>query len=49
MTVYRSVTKIGFCDTMKILQTLSRLYIKDLNSALEFYEKLFGSSRRHAL
>lgn len=27
---------------MKILQTLSRLYINDLNSALEFYEKLFG-------
>jgi predicted enzyme related to lactoylglutathione lyase len=28
---------------MKILQTLSRLYISDLNSALEFYETLFGT------
>ncbi|AKB57101.1 hypothetical protein MSBR2_0585 [Methanosarcina barkeri 227] len=28
---------------MKILQTLSRLYINDLNSALEFYEELLGS------
>ena len=28
---------------MKILQTLSRLYIPDLNSALEFYEKLSGT------
>jgi len=43
MTVYRSVTKIGFCDTMKILQTLSRLYVNDLNSALESYEKLLCS------
>ncbi|AKJ37667.1 hypothetical protein [Methanosarcina barkeri] len=43
MTIYRSITKIGFCDIMKILQTLSRLYINDLNSALEFYEELLGS------
>lgn len=28
---------------MKILQTLSRLYINDLNSALEFYEELLGT------
>lgn len=28
---------------MKVLQTLSRLYIPDLNSTLEFYEKLFGT------
>ncbi|MEN6554031.1 MAG: VOC family protein [Methanobacterium sp.] len=28
---------------MKILQTLSRLYINDLNSALEFYGELLGS------
>jgi len=28
---------------MKILQTLSRLYVNDLNSALEFYEELVGS------
>jgi predicted enzyme related to lactoylglutathione lyase len=28
---------------MKVLQTLSRLYIKNLNSALEFYEELLGS------
>lgn len=28
---------------MKILQILSRLYVNDLNSALEFYEDLLGS------
>lgn len=28
---------------MKVLQTLSRLYIKNLNSALEFYEELLDS------
>ncbi|MDR7665978.1 VOC family protein [Methanosarcina sp. Z-7115] len=28
---------------MKILKILSRLYINDLNSALEFYEELFGT------
>ncbi|AKB78254.1 hypothetical protein MSHOH_1771 [Methanosarcina horonobensis HB-1 = JCM 15518] len=28
---------------MKILQTLSRLYINDLSSVLEFYEKLLGT------
>lgn len=28
---------------MKILQTLSRFYVNDLNSALEFYEELLGS------
>ena len=28
---------------MKILKTLSRLYINDLNSALEFYEELLGT------
>ncbi|KKG12390.1 VOC family protein [Methanosarcina sp. 2.H.A.1B.4] len=28
---------------MKILKTLSRLYIPDLNSALEFYEELLGT------
>jgi predicted enzyme related to lactoylglutathione lyase len=28
---------------MKILQNLSRLYVNDLNSALEFYEELLGS------
>jgi len=28
---------------MKVLQTLSRLYIPDLNSALEFYEELLGT------
>ncbi|HIH75673.1 MAG TPA: VOC family protein [Methanosarcina sp.] len=27
---------------MKILQTLSRLYVTDLNSALEFYKELLG-------
>ena len=43
MTIYRSIAKIGFCDTMKILQTLSRLYINDLTSSLEFYEELLGS------
>jgi|GEM_PF-2430057 len=30
---------------MKILQILSRLYINDLNSALEFYEELLGSQQ----
>ncbi|AKB54407.1 MULTISPECIES: VOC family protein [Methanosarcina] len=30
---------------MKILQTLSRLYVNDLNSALEFYEELLGSPK----
>ncbi|HII93475.1 MAG TPA: VOC family protein [Methanosarcina sp.] len=29
---------------MKILQTLSRLYVNDLRSVLEFYEDLLGSS-----
>lgn len=29
-------------NKIKILQTLSRIYINDLNSALEFYEALFG-------
>lgn len=43
MTIYRNLTNICFCDTMKIIQTLSRLYINDLNSALEFYEELLGS------
>ncbi|KKG17930.1 glyoxalase [Methanosarcina sp. 2.H.T.1A.6] len=28
---------------MKILKTLSRLYIPDLNPALEFYEELLGT------
>lgn len=42
MSIYRKA-KICFCDTMKILQTLSRLYINDLNSALEFYEELLGT------
>lgn len=28
---------------MKILQTLSRLYVNDLRSVLEFYEELLGS------
>ncbi|WP_281085271.1 hypothetical protein [Methanosarcina acetivorans] len=28
---------------MKVLQTLSRLYISDLNSYLEFYEKLLST------
>jgi predicted enzyme related to lactoylglutathione lyase len=28
---------------MKVLQTLSRLYLNDLNSALEFYEELLGT------
>ncbi|MGB9939283.1 VOC family protein [Methanosarcina sp.] len=28
---------------MKVLQTLSRLYINDLNSALAFYEELLGT------
>lgn len=28
---------------MKVLQTLSRLYIPDLNSALEFYEELLST------
>lgn len=28
---------------MKVLQTLSRLYVNDLNSSLEFYEELLGS------
>ena len=28
---------------MKILKTLSRLYINDLNSTLEFYEELLGT------
>jgi predicted enzyme related to lactoylglutathione lyase len=28
---------------MKILQILSRLYVNDLNSAIEFYEDLLGS------
>ncbi len=28
---------------MKILQTLSRLYVNDINSALEFYEELLGT------
>jgi len=27
---------------MKVLQTLSRLYVNDLNSALELYEELLG-------
>jgi hypothetical protein len=29
---------------MKILKTLSRLYINDLNQALGFYEELLGTS-----
>ncbi len=29
---------------MKILQTLSCLYINDLNSALKFYEELLDTS-----
>lgn len=29
---------------MKILQTLSRLYVNELNSALEFYEKLLSTT-----
>ncbi|MDY9925415.1 hypothetical protein [Methanosarcina sp.] len=28
---------------MKVLKTLSRLYIPDLNSALDFYEDLLGT------
>jgi predicted enzyme related to lactoylglutathione lyase len=45
MIIYKNRTKIGFCESeMKILQTLSRLYINDLKSALEFYEELLGSS-----
>jgi predicted enzyme related to lactoylglutathione lyase len=28
---------------MKVLKTLSRLYVNDLNSALEFYEELSGT------
>ena len=28
---------------MKVLKTLSRLYVNDLNSAVEFYEKLLGT------
>jgi len=28
---------------MKVLKTLSRLYISDLNSALDFYEDLLGT------
>lgn len=33
---------------MKVLKTLSRLYVNDLNQALEFYEELLGTpvSRR---
>jgi hypothetical protein len=28
---------------MKVLKTLSRLFVNDLNLALEFYEKLIGT------
>ncbi len=42
MTIYRKA-KICFCDRMKVLKTLSRLYVNDLNSALEFYEELSGT------
>lgn len=45
MIIYRNIIKIGFCESkMKILQTLSRLYVNDLNSTLKFYEELLGSS-----
>lgn len=42
MIIYKNITKIDFCETMKILQILSRIYVNDLNSALEFYEELLG-------
>lgn len=38
-----SINFIIGARNMKILQTLSRLYISDLNLALEFYEDLLGT------
>ncbi len=34
---------------MKVLKTLSRLYVNDLNLALEFYEELLGTSAARRL